>query len=119
LPRLAEERLNVKTDRAETIACLGTFLPARGLRGLQFKLSRRAMKKLLIVLPLLVGLSLPASAEAAGCLSGAVAGGIVGHVAGHHGLVGAAVGCAVGHHQAEVKQRQANQAEQKNQNNPH
>ncbi len=58
-------------------------------------------------------------AQAAGCVSGAVAGGVVGHVAGHHGLIGAAVGCAIGHHEAAVKQKQANQADRANQNNVH
>ena len=58
-------------------------------------------------------------AQAAGCVSGAVAGGVVGHVAGHHGLIGAAVGCAIGHHEATVKQKQANQADRNNQSNVH
>ena len=58
-------------------------------------------------------------ANAAGCVSGALAGGVVGHVAGHHGLIGAAVGCAIGHHEATVKQKQANQADRNNQTNVH
>jgi hypothetical protein len=85
----------------------------------QFRSARRAMKKLVTILSLCVGLGLATDASAAGCLSGAVAGGVVGHVAGHHGLVGAAVGCAVGHHEAEVKQKQVKQADPKNQDNPH
>ena len=76
------------------------------------------MKKLWILFSLCVSMGLATRAEADGCLSSAVAGGVVGHVAGHHGLVGAAVGCAIGHHEAQVKQKQENQPEQKNQNNP-
>ncbi len=47
---------------------------------------------------------------AKGCLEGAAVGGVAGHVAGKHGAVGAAGGCAIGHHEANKKDKQAQQA---------
>ena len=47
---------------------------------------------------------------AKGCLEGAAVGGVAGHVAGKHGAVGAAGGCAVGHHEANKKDKKAQQA---------
>ncbi|WP_442854813.1 hypothetical protein [Burkholderia sp. Leaf177] len=47
---------------------------------------------------------------AKGCLEGAAVGGVAGHVAGKHGVVGAAGGCAIGHHEANKKDKQAQQA---------
>jgi hypothetical protein len=46
---------------------------------------------------------------AKGCLEGAAVGGVAGHVAGKHGAVGAAGGCAVGHHEADKKDKKAQQ----------
>ncbi|CAH2799280.1 MAG: hypothetical protein CBARDMAM_4024 [uncultured Caballeronia sp.] len=48
---------------------------------------------------------------AKGCLEGAAVGG----VAGKHGAVGAAGGCAIGHHEANKKDKKAQQAAQGNQ----
>ena len=47
---------------------------------------------------------------AKGCLEGAAVGGVAGHVAGKHGAVGAAGGCAIGHHEANKKDKKAQQA---------
>ncbi|WP_213778933.1 hypothetical protein [Caballeronia sp. dw_276] len=47
---------------------------------------------------------------AKGCLEGAAVGGVAGHVAGKHGVVGAAGGCAIGHHEANKKDKQAQQS---------
>jgi hypothetical protein len=47
---------------------------------------------------------------AKGCLEGAAVGGVAGHMAGKHGAVGAAGGCAVGHHEANKKDKKAQQA---------
>ncbi|GAB5099511.1 hypothetical protein P9250_27840 [Caballeronia sp. LP006] len=50
------------------------------------------------------------AAQAKGCLEGAAVGGVAGHVAGKHGVVGAAGGCAIGHHEANKKDKAAQQA---------
>ncbi|MGP0149058.1 hypothetical protein [Pseudomonas oryzihabitans] len=47
---------------------------------------------------------------AAGCIKGAVVGGAAGHVAGGHGVAGAAAGCAIGHHEANKKAKEEQQA---------
>ncbi|MFT0180464.1 hypothetical protein ACMSIO_08385 [Pseudomonas benzopyrenica] len=47
---------------------------------------------------------------AAGCVKGAVVGGAAGHVAGGHGVAGAAAGCAIGHHEANKKAKEEQQA---------
>ena len=48
-------------------------------------------------------------ANAKGCLEGAAVGGVAGHVAGNHAAVGAAGGCAIGHHEANKKDKKAQQ----------
>lgn len=60
---------------------------------------------------ILVAVALASTAEAKGCLKGAAVGGIAGHMAGH-GVVGAAAGCAVGRHQANKKDKAAQQGGQ-------
>ncbi len=50
-------------------------------------------------------------AQAKGCVKGAVVGGVAGHVAGGHGTAGAVGGCAIGHHEANKKDKQAQQAQ--------
>jgi len=61
------------------------------------------------VLGMGLGLSGVHTAEAKGCLKGAAVGGLAGHALGH-GAVGAAGGCAVGHHEANKKEKQQDQA---------
>ncbi|MGO9391610.1 hypothetical protein [Rhodoblastus sp.] len=58
----------------------------------------------------LVSLAAPPSAEARGCLKGALVGGVAGHYAGHHGVLGAVGGCAVGHHMANEKSKEGEEA---------
>ncbi|GGD67359.1 hypothetical protein [Caballeronia sp. RCC_10] len=48
--------------------------------------------------------------QAKGCLEGAAVGGVAGHVAGKHGTAGAVGGCAIGHHEANKKEKKAQQA---------
>ncbi len=49
------------------------------------------------------------AADAKGCIKGAIVGGIAGHIAGGHGTLGAAAGCAIGHHEANKKDKNAQQ----------
>jgi hypothetical protein len=49
------------------------------------------------------------AAQAKGCMEGAAVGGVAGHVAGKHGVAGAAGGCAIGHHEANKKDKKAQQ----------
>jgi len=58
----------------------------------------------------LVPLAALSSAEAKGCLKGALVGGVAGHYAGHHGVLGAIGGCAVGHHMANEKSKEGEEA---------
>jgi uncharacterized protein YcfJ len=51
------------------------------------------------------------SADAKGCIKGAIVGGVAGHMAGH-GKLGAAAGCVIGHHEANKKDKQAQQNNQ-------
>jgi len=60
---------------------------------------------------ILVAVALASTAEAKGCLKGAVVGGVAGHMAGH-GVMGAAAGCVVGRHQANKKDKAAQQDDQ-------
>jgi uncharacterized protein YcfJ len=53
-------------------------------------------------------LAATAAADAKGCIKGAIVGGLAGHMAGH-GKLGAAAGCVVGHHEANKKDKQAQQ----------
>jgi hypothetical protein len=50
------------------------------------------------------------AAQAKGCMEGAAVGGVAGHVAGKHGTAGAVGGCAIGHHEANKKDKKAQQA---------
>ena len=59
----------------------------------------------LAVVLLATGVTAPANAK--GCIKGAVVGGIAGHYAGHHALVGAAAGCLVGRHEANKRDKTA------------
>lgn len=52
----------------------------------------------------------PGISSAKGCLKGAAVGAVGGHVAGHHGVIGAAAGCAIGHHMANKKDKQKQDA---------
>lgn len=52
------------------------------------------------------------TADARGCIKGAIVGGVAGHMAGH-GKMGAAAGCAIGHHNANKKDKAAEQSGQK------
>ena len=62
-----------------------------------------------LALALFPALSVP-SAQAKGCIKGALVGGVAGHYAGHHGVLGAIGGCAVGHHMANEKTKDQQQA---------
>jgi hypothetical protein len=68
---------------------------------------KRPILALAIASSLLFGTS---AVYAKGCLEGAAVGGVAGHVAGKHGVVGAAGGCAIGHHEANKKDKKAQQA---------
>lgn len=71
------------------------------------------MKTQIAILSMFAALAMVAApAEAKGCLKGAAVGGVGGHLLGGHGLAGAAIGCAVGHHRANKKDVQAEQATQ-------
>ena len=50
------------------------------------------------------------AAQAKGCIEDAAVGGVAGHVAGKHGTAGAVGGCAIGHHEANKKDKKAQQA---------
>ncbi|WP_345816856.1 hypothetical protein AAGS40_28240 (plasmid) [Paraburkholderia sp. PREW-6R] len=69
------------------------------------------MKRLIAVLVGSVLLVCAGAAGAEGCLKGAVVGGVAGHYAGHHAVIGAVGGCVVGHHLAQEKRKQAEQAQ--------
>ena len=62
---------------------------------------------------ILASVALASTAEAKGCLKGAAVGGVAGHMAGH-GVMGAAAGCALGRHQANKKDKAAQQGGQGN-----
>ncbi|WP_175944345.1 hypothetical protein [Caballeronia sp. BCC1704] len=55
-------------------------------------------------------IALTGAAQAKGCMEGAAVGGVAGHVAGKHGTAGAVGGCAIGHHEANKKDKKAQQA---------
>jgi hypothetical protein len=71
------------------------------------------MKAIIGTAALAVALAMMAvPANAKGCIKGAIVGGAAGHVAGHHGFLGAAAGCAIGHHEANKKDKDAQQPQQ-------